>query len=95
MLVLSRLRDEQIVIGDDVTVTVVELRGDKVWLGIDAPPTMPVHRREVYDAIQRKGGVSDKPLPIDWQYKCGQLAAELAELRKENAELKAKLEAAA
>lgn len=56
---------------------------------------MPVHRREVYDAIQRNGGVSEKPAPIDWQYKCGQLAAEVEELRRENAELKAKLGSAA
>ena len=95
MLVLTRQRDEEIVIGDDVTVTVVELRGDKVRLGISAPPSLPVHRREVYDAIQRNGGVSEKPAPIDWQYKCGQLAAEVEELRRENAELKAKLGSAA
>jgi len=51
MLVLSRHRDESIMIGDDVTITVVDIRGDKVRLGIDAPEEIPVHRREVYDAI--------------------------------------------
>lgn len=55
MLVLSRFTDEQIVIGDNITITVVEIRGDKVKLGIDAPPQVSVHRREVYDAIQRTG----------------------------------------
>lgn len=53
MLVLSRKRDQQILLGDDVVITVVEIRGDKVRLGIDAPNAVPVHRREVYDAIQR------------------------------------------
>ncbi len=54
MLVLSRHRDESIMIGDDVTVTIVDIRGDKVRLGINAPADIPVHRREVYEAIQRE-----------------------------------------
>ncbi|MFV1965561.1 MAG: carbon storage regulator CsrA [Pirellulaceae bacterium] len=54
MLVLSRHRDESIMIGDDVVVTIVDIRGDKVRLGIDAPKDIPVHRREVYEAIQRE-----------------------------------------
>jgi len=54
MLVLSRQRDESIMIGDDVVVTIVDIRGDKVRLGIDAPGEIPVHRREVYEAIQRE-----------------------------------------
>jgi carbon storage regulator len=54
MLVLSRQRDESIVIGDKVVVTIVDIRGDKVRLGIEAPGEIPVHRREVYDAIQRE-----------------------------------------
>jgi carbon storage regulator len=54
MLVLSRKRNESIVIGDDVTVTVVDIRGDKIRLGITAPKFVPVHRQEVYDAIQRQ-----------------------------------------
>lgn len=54
MLVLSRKRDESIIIGDSVVVTVVDIRGDKVRLGIEAPKEVPVHRREVYDAIQRE-----------------------------------------
>lgn len=54
MLVLSRQRDESIMIGDDVEVTIVDVRGDKVRLGITAPRSIPVHRREVYEAIQRE-----------------------------------------
>ena len=53
MLVLSRKRNEQIVINDNIVVTVVDIRGDKVRLGIEAPTDIPVHRQEVHDAIQR------------------------------------------
>jgi carbon storage regulator len=53
MLVLSRKRDEQIVINDLITITIVEIRGDKVRLGIEAPADVPVHRREVYEALRR------------------------------------------
>ena len=54
MLVLSRQRDETIMIGDDVEITVVDIRGDKVRLGITAPRHIQVHRKEVYDAIKRE-----------------------------------------
>ena len=54
MLVLSRKKNESIIIRDDIVVTVVEVRGDKVRLGIDAPQDIPVHRQEVYEAIQRE-----------------------------------------
>ena len=54
MLVLSRHRDESIMIGDDVVITIVDIRGDKVRLGINAPQHIPVHRQEVYEAIQRE-----------------------------------------
>ena len=54
MLVLSRQKDESIVIGDDIEITVVDIRGDKVRLGIAAPSEIPVHRKEVYEAIQRE-----------------------------------------
>ena len=54
MLVLSRQKDESIMIGDDVQITIVDVRGDKVRLGIEAPKSIPVHRREVYEAIQRE-----------------------------------------
>jgi carbon storage regulator len=54
MLVLSRQRDESIIIGDNVQITIVDIRGDKVRLGIQAPPEISVHRKEVFDAIQRE-----------------------------------------
>lgn len=54
MLVLSRLRDESIIIGDNIKITIVDVRGDKVRLGIDAPNEVPVHRQEVYEAIKRE-----------------------------------------
>jgi carbon storage regulator len=54
MLVLSRHIDESIMIGDDVVITVVDIRGDKVRLGIEAPQSIPVHRQEVYEAIKRE-----------------------------------------
>jgi carbon storage regulator len=54
MLVLSRQKDESIIIGDDVEITIVDVRGDKVRLGISAPKNITVHRKEVYEAIQRE-----------------------------------------
>ncbi len=63
MLVLSRKKNESIVINDDIKIVVVEIRGDKVRLGVEAPKEVPVHRREVYDAIKRSeqenGGTTD------------------------------------
>jgi len=53
MLVLQRKKNESIVINDDITIVVVDIRGDKVRLGIEAPRETPVHRKEVYDAIRR------------------------------------------
>ncbi|MFZ5832723.1 MAG: carbon storage regulator CsrA [Planctomycetota bacterium] len=67
MLVLSRKKNESIVINDDITIVVVEIRGDKVRLGVEAPKEVPVHRREVFDAIRRNEVVSrDKsPSPVE------------------------------
>ena len=65
MLVLSRHRDESIMIGDDVVVTIVDIRGDKVRLGIDAPQAIPVHRQEVYEAIQRENQKAAQLRPAD------------------------------
>jgi carbon storage regulator len=66
MLVLSRQRDESIMIGDDVEITIVDVRGDKVRLGITAPKHIPVHRREIYDAIQReKAQKANGEVPAD------------------------------
>jgi carbon storage regulator len=61
MLVLSRQRDETIMIGDDITVTVVDIRGDKVRLGISAPKEISVHRKEVYDAIRAENREAAAP----------------------------------
>jgi len=61
MLVLSRKKNESIIINDNITVTVIEIRGDKVRLGIEAPKDVTVHRREVYDAIQNQS----KPRDLD------------------------------
>ena len=54
MLVLSRQKDESIMIGDDVEITIVDVRGDKVRLGINAPRSITVHRKEIYEAIQKE-----------------------------------------
>ena len=65
MLVLSRKKDESIIIGDHITITVVEIRGDKVRLGIEAPKDISVHRREVYEAImsQARAQARDAEVP--------------------------------
>jgi len=65
MLVLSRQRDESIMIGDTIVVTIVDIRGDKVRLGISAPPEIPVHRQEVYEAIQRENLRASRIEPED------------------------------
>jgi carbon storage regulator len=64
MLVLSRKKNESIVINNDITIVVVEIRGDKVRLGVEAPKEVPVHRQEVYEAIRRSeagGGMKAAP----------------------------------
>ena len=62
MLVLSRKKNESIVINNDITIVVVDIRGDKVRLGVEAPKEVPVHRREVVDAIQRNdSSVEESP----------------------------------
>ena len=63
MLVLSRQKDESIVIGDNIEIIIVDVRGDKVRLGITAPKDISVHRREVYDAIQREKKTEDTKEP--------------------------------
>jgi carbon storage regulator len=60
MLVLSRKKNEAIIVNDDISITVIEIQGDKVRLGIVAPKEVPVHRKEVYEAIRR--GQSNKCL---------------------------------
>ena len=61
MLVLSRKRDERIVIGDNVVITIIDIRGDKCRIGIEAPEQVPVHRQEVYDAIKRENARNQNP----------------------------------
>jgi len=61
MLVLSRKKNESIVINDDIIIVVVEIRGDKVRLGVEAPSEIPVHRREVFEAIKRNEAAHSRP----------------------------------
>ena len=65
MLVLSRYKDQSIYIGDDIIITVVDVRGDRIRIGIDAPANVPVHRQEIYEAIrrERKAGTGKKEEP--------------------------------
>jgi carbon storage regulator len=63
MLVLSRTRDETIMIGDDIEITIVDVRGDKVRVGINAPATVPVHRKEVYESIKRENQQASRLRP--------------------------------
>ncbi len=65
MLVLSRQRDETIMIGDDVEITVVDVRGDKVRLGISAPTRIAVHRKEVYEAIRAENRQASSAVQMD------------------------------
>jgi carbon storage regulator len=65
MLVLSRQRDQTIMIGDNIEITIVDIRGDKVRLGINAPGDIPVHRKEVYEAIKRENRAAANVRPED------------------------------
>lgn len=60
MLVLSRKRDESIIIGDDVVITVVDIKGEQVKIGVTAPKTVSIHRKEVYEAIQEENKAASK-----------------------------------
>ena len=61
MLVLSRQKSESIMVGDEVEITIVDVRGDKVRLGITAPKKIAVHRKEIYEAIQREKAEGQPP----------------------------------
>jgi carbon storage regulator len=73
MLVLSRKKNESIVINNDITIVVVEIRGDKVRLGVEAPKEVPVHRREVYDAIKRSERSATEESAADAARKAGEV----------------------
>ena len=60
MLILSRKVDEKVVIGDDITISIIEIRGDQVRIGIDAPKKVKVFRQEVYDAIKAENEAASK-----------------------------------
>lgn len=64
MLVLSRKRDERIMIGDEISLLVVDIKGDKVRLGIEAPSDVAVHRKEVYEAIQRERALENEVVGV-------------------------------
>ncbi|MFP6702870.1 MAG: carbon storage regulator CsrA [Planctomycetaceae bacterium] len=64
MLVLSRKRDERIMIGDQISLLVVDIKGDKVRLGIEAPSDVAVHRKEVYEAIQRERALENQVVEV-------------------------------
>ena len=66
-LILTRKKDQSIMIGDDVEVTVVDIRGEKVRLGITAPASIPVHRKEVYDAIKKENRAASGVKPEDME----------------------------
>jgi len=83
MLVLSRQRDETIMIGDEIEITIVDIRGDKVRLGINAPRSVQVHRKEVYQAIQLENAEAARVQVDD-------LPATVANLRKPNGNTDAK-----
>ncbi len=82
MLVLARQRDETIMIGEDISVTIVDIRGDKVRLGINAPKNVQVHRQEVFDAIRRENRAASQLRPEDIALPRGKFNDEqLAQLR--------------
>jgi carbon storage regulator len=64
MLILTRKLDEKIMIGDDITITVIEIRGDQIRIGVDAPKNVKVFRREVFDAIKAENKAAAESAPV-------------------------------
>jgi len=89
MLVLSRYRDESIYIGDDVVITVVDIRGDRVRIGVQAPSDVSVHRQEIYDAI-KNGNLNSESVPKTEKARSVPLGQELIK-RKEKMSAKPKV----
>ena len=64
MLILSRKINEKIMIGEDISVSIIEIRGDQVRLGVDAPKTIKVYRQEVFDAIRAENRAAAESTPV-------------------------------
>jgi carbon storage regulator len=64
MLILSRKVNEKVMIGDDISISVIEIRGDQVRLGVDAPKTVKVYRQEVFDAIKAENKAAAASTPV-------------------------------
>jgi carbon storage regulator len=64
MLILSRKIDEKIMIGDDISISIIEIRGDQVRIGVDAPKTVKVFRQEVFDAIKAENKAAAESKPV-------------------------------
>jgi carbon storage regulator len=77
MMVLSRKKNESLIINGNIIVTVVEIRGDKVRLGVELPKDMPIHRKEVYDALRRHDDAAPDPFPVYQPDQVDHLAAAL------------------
>ena len=85
MMVLSRQKNESIIINDDITIVIVDIRGDKVRLGVEGPKDMTVHRSEVYEAIYRHAE------PISAEANDARIRQRIEELRQEIRSLEARL----
>jgi len=64
MLILSRKVDEKVIIGDDIKISIIEIRGDQVRIGIDAPKKVKVFRQEVYDAIKAENKAASRSATV-------------------------------
>ena len=77
MLILSRKINEKVMIGDEITVSIIEVRGDQVRIGIDAPKNVKVFRQEVFDAIKAENKAALESTPVIPQLKLGMRNEEL------------------